>query len=76
MRPGAAHVAAMRAAHLESLSSRLALITAGSAAIAAADDGDLGLFEEALAVPDAERWQFDRARIQLAMVSDCGAPAR
>jgi DNA-binding CsgD family transcriptional regulator len=39
----------------------------GSAAIAAATDGAaVELFEEALAVPGAERWSFDLARVQLA----------
>jgi hypothetical protein len=40
----------------------------------AADDGDYpDLFEQALRVPDAGRWPFDLARIQLAY--GCGAPS-
>ena len=62
----AAHVAAMRDAGLAALSPRLALLASGSAAIAAPDDSAPGLFEEALAIPGADRWPFDLARVQLA----------
>ena len=62
----AAHVAAMRDAGLAALSPRLALLASGSAAIAATDDSAPGLFEEALAIPGADRWPFDLARVQLA----------
>jgi ATP/maltotriose-dependent transcriptional regulator MalT len=63
----AAHVAAIRESNIAALSSRLALMALGSAAIAAATDGAaVELFEEALAVPGAERWSFDLARVQLA----------
>ena len=62
----AAHVAAMRDAGIAALSPRLALLATGSAAIAAPDDTAPGLFEEALAIPGAERWPFDLARVQLA----------
>ena len=62
----AAHVAAMRDLNIGALSSRLALLAAGSAAIANSDEGGIALFEDALAVPGAERWPFDLARIQLA----------
>jgi DNA-binding CsgD family transcriptional regulator len=62
-----AHVAAMQESNIAALSSRLALIAGGSAAIAAAtDDSAIELFEEALAVPGADRWSFDLARVQLA----------
>ncbi|MET9353151.1 AAA family ATPase [Streptomyces sp. NPDC006617] len=61
-----AHVAAMRHAGLPAVSSRLALVTAASAAMAAPEDQAAGLFEEALAVPGAERWPFDLARVRLA----------
>ncbi|MFJ5303198.1 AAA family ATPase [Streptomyces sp. NPDC088350] len=61
-----AHVAAMRRAGLPGISSRLALVTAGSAALAAPEDRAAGFFEEALAVPGAERWPFDLARVRLA----------
>jgi ATP/maltotriose-dependent transcriptional regulator MalT len=62
----AAHVAAMQKANLAGLSSRLALVVGGSAAIAAPDDGALELFQAALALPGIERWQFDLARVRLA----------
>jgi DNA-binding CsgD family transcriptional regulator len=61
-----AHVAAMREADIASLSPRLALLSAGSAAIAAPGDSALQLFEDALATPEAEQWPFTLARIQLA----------
>ena len=61
-----AHVDAMGTAGLARLSPRLALLTGGSAAIAASDQRAVELFREALAVPGAERWPFDYARVQLA----------
>ncbi len=61
-----AHVAAMRQTGLPGISGRLALVTAGSAAIAAPEDRAADAFEEALAVPGAERWPFDLARVRLA----------
>jgi DNA-binding CsgD family transcriptional regulator len=62
----AAHVAAARDAQIGELSSRLALILAGAAAMAAADRDHRDLFERALRTPDADRWPFDLARIELA----------
>jgi DNA-binding CsgD family transcriptional regulator len=62
----AAHVDAMRETKLAGLSSRLALVVGGSAAIAAPDDSALELFQAALALPGIERWQFDLARVRLA----------
>jgi DNA-binding CsgD family transcriptional regulator len=62
----AAHVAAAREADIGELSSRLALVLAGSAAMAAADRDHRDLFERALRTPDADRWPFDLARVQLA----------
>jgi DNA-binding CsgD family transcriptional regulator len=62
----AAHVAAARDARIGELSPRLALVLAGAAAMAAADSDHQDLFERALLVPDADRWPFDLARIQLA----------
>lgn len=62
----AAHVLAVREAHIDELSPRLALIVAGAAAMAVADPDHRELFEQALLVPDADRWPFDLARIQLA----------
>ncbi|MET8536579.1 AAA family ATPase [Streptomyces sp. NPDC005065] len=63
----AAHVRAMREAGVAAISSRHALLTEASAALCAAtDDEALQLFAKALAVPGAQRWPFDFARIQLA----------
>jgi len=62
----AAHVAAMYEANVAALSSRLALVVGGSAAMAAHDDSALKLFEAALALPGIQRWQFDLARVRLA----------
>jgi DNA-binding CsgD family transcriptional regulator len=61
----AAHVAAMRAANIGELSSRAALLAAGSEAIASPDDSAIELFEHALAIPGVSRWPFDLARVQL-----------
>ncbi|MFF0013196.1 AAA family ATPase [Streptomyces sp. NPDC005374] len=61
-----AHVAVMRQTGLPAISGRLALVTAGSAAMAAPEDRAAEAFEEALAVPGAERWPFDLARVRLA----------
>jgi DNA-binding CsgD family transcriptional regulator len=61
-----AHVTAMREADIAALSPRLALVSLGSAAIAAADDHTTELFEDALAIPGAGRWAFDLARVNLA----------
>jgi DNA-binding CsgD family transcriptional regulator len=60
----AAHVAAARLANLDTISPRLRLVVLGSAAIA--DPGHGSLFDEALAIPGADRWPFDLARIHLA----------
>jgi ATP/maltotriose-dependent transcriptional regulator MalT len=61
-----AHVAAARQAGIHRIGPRMALITAGAAAIAA-DDGEAGaLFEAALDLPEADRWPWEHARIQLA----------
>jgi DNA-binding CsgD family transcriptional regulator len=62
----AAHAAAVRQAGVAAISPRQALITEGAAAIAAPDHEAAALFERALAVPGADRWPFDHARIQLA----------
>jgi DNA-binding CsgD family transcriptional regulator len=62
----AAHVAAVSEVNVAAFSPRLALITYGSAAIAAPKHQDSEWFEMALAVPDAARWPFDLARVQLA----------
>ena len=62
----AAHVAAMQQANLAGISSRLALVVGASAAMVAPDDRALDLFQETLALPGVERWQFDYARVRLA----------
>ena len=69
-----AHVAAMQAANLPAISSRLALVTHGSAAMVASADAGSGtaaesvdaLFTRALTVPGAHHWPFELARIRLA----------
>jgi len=61
-----AHVAAMDEEGIAALSPRLAMIAAGSAALASPAKLATELFERALAVPDIEQWPFDRARVQLA----------
>ena len=61
----AAHVDAVRGAGIAGLSSRLALLAAGSAAIAAPGNSAIKLFEEALAIPGIQRWPFELARVQL-----------
>ncbi|AEY85453.1 LuxR-family transcriptional regulator [Streptomyces hygroscopicus subsp. jinggangensis 5008] len=61
-----AHAAAMREARLDKLSPRLRLLTAGAAALTADDDCARDRFEAALAVPDAELWPLELARVRLA----------
>jgi DNA-binding CsgD family transcriptional regulator len=61
-----AHVEAMRRTNIAGISPRLALLSGGSAAIAASDEQAAELFERALAVPGADRLPFDLARVQLA----------
>jgi DNA-binding CsgD family transcriptional regulator len=61
----AAHVSAMVDANVAAISPRLAMLQHGCAAVAAADDAALDLFEQALAVPGADRWPFEMARIRL-----------
>jgi DNA-binding CsgD family transcriptional regulator/ABC-type transport system involved in cytochrome c biogenesis ATPase subunit len=63
----AAHVSAIEQSNIAAVSPRLALMAHGSAAIAATTDGGaIELFEQALAVPGADRWAFWMARVQLA----------
>jgi DNA-binding CsgD family transcriptional regulator len=62
----AAHVAAARSAGLAAISPRYALIVEGAAAMAASEQDAPALFEKALAVPGADRWPFDLARVHLA----------
>ena len=65
-REAVAHVAVMRQAGLAQISPRLAMLTGASAALTAPADQAGQLFAEALAVPAADRWPFDLARVQLA----------
>ncbi|MEU5786319.1 AAA family ATPase [Micromonospora purpureochromogenes] len=62
----AAHVKAADQAHIAQLSPRLELVVAGARAMAADEESFASLFDSALAVPDADRWPFDLARIHLA----------
>jgi DNA-binding CsgD family transcriptional regulator len=59
------HAAAMKEAGIAALSPRLALLTAGSAAMSAPVFTP-ELFDAALTLPAAERWPFDLGRIRLA----------
>jgi DNA-binding CsgD family transcriptional regulator len=59
------HVTAMQDAGLATLSPRLALLEAGSAAMSAPVFTP-ALFEAALTLPAAERWPFDLGRVRLA----------
>ena len=65
-REATAHVAAMRQAGLGRISPRLTMLTNASAALTAPAGQAGQLFAAALAVPGADRWPFDRARVQLA----------
>ena len=60
-----AHVAAMREAGIGAISSRLALNAAGAAAMVAPYERAAASFDAALAIPGAEQWPFDLARVQL-----------
>jgi DNA-binding CsgD family transcriptional regulator len=63
----AAHVAAMRRYGIARISPRIALLAGGSAGLAAREDeAALAEFERALAIPGADRWPFDLARVRLA----------
>jgi DNA-binding CsgD family transcriptional regulator len=68
VRTGRREEAAVRVASLEigGISSRLALVVAAARALVAVEPDDRPLFEAALAVPGAERWPFELARVQLA----------
>jgi DNA-binding CsgD family transcriptional regulator len=57
------HVRAMADADIAALSPRLAILAAGSAALAF---GGSARFEQALSLPTVEQWPFDVARIRLA----------
>jgi DNA-binding CsgD family transcriptional regulator len=61
-----AHVRAMRETGIAAVSPQLALLVAGSAALVAPDESAVSRFEQALAVPGAQHWPFELARIRLA----------
>ncbi|QIY77620.2 AAA family ATPase [Streptomyces sp. RLB1-33] len=61
----ARHAAALRDMRIPAISPRLALVTAGTAGMVSPDGRFADHFEAALAVDGAQRWPFDRARIQL-----------
>lgn len=61
----AAHAAVAQETGLAMISPRLAMVTAAAAAMVAPDGDYSPLFETALATPGAERWPFERARLQL-----------
>ena len=61
-----AHVAAMRDLDLAGLGPRSELLVAGSSAMSSPFDEGFEQFEQALRIPDSDRWPFDRARIELA----------
>jgi DNA-binding CsgD family transcriptional regulator len=60
-----AHAMALRDAGIAAISPRLAMLVRGAMAIVSDDHTAVGLFEQALAVPGAGAWPFDRARIEL-----------
>ncbi|MEU9559635.1 helix-turn-helix transcriptional regulator [Streptomyces fumanus] len=60
-----AHVAAGQRARLDTVSPHLAVILALATAIAAPDDEAGARYEAALALPDADLWTYDYARLRL-----------
>ena len=60
-----AHVAAVQASGLATMSSRTAMLTAAAAALVTPDEGTITSFEAALDVPGGARWPFEHARVQL-----------
>ncbi|MFB7586112.1 AAA family ATPase [Streptomyces sp. NPDC056169] len=73
-----AHVAAARDTGLDTLSPRLRMLLLAADALAADSDAS-SLFEQALTVPEAERWPFDLARVHLSYgehLRRCRAAAR
>ena len=60
-----AHVRAMQEAGVAMISSRLALLAGAAAALIAPDEQAIEQFGRALAVPEAERWPLDLARVHL-----------
>jgi DNA-binding CsgD family transcriptional regulator len=63
-----AHAAALEAAGIAAISPRLAMLVAASAGLVAEDDtAAVAAYARALAVPEAEEWPFDHARVRLAL---------
>jgi DNA-binding CsgD family transcriptional regulator len=60
------HVAEADRLQVAACGPRLALLTAGARALAAADGDAVALFRRALALPRIEAWPFDHARLRLA----------
>jgi DNA-binding NarL/FixJ family response regulator len=60
------HVAVLQESGVAAISSRIALLVGGAAAIASSGEEATRLFEDVLALPGAQTWPFERARIQLA----------
>ncbi len=65
-REAAAHVRSMERAHLQSVSSRLALVVAGAQAMVAAAPCATELYERAVLLRGADQWPFELARVELA----------
>lgn len=61
----AAHAAAMRASSMAALSPRLEMLVLACEALTTPGRPGLALFEQALSLPDPERWPFDVARVRL-----------
>ncbi|MEU3844395.1 LuxR family transcriptional regulator [Streptomyces sp. NPDC028635] len=61
-----AHVAAGDAARMGDISPHHAFLLAAARALAATDEDADALFEAAYAVPDADEWAFEMARLRLA----------
>lgn len=61
------HVKAMIAAHVPSISPRMRMLTLAAQALVEDSHAAFDLFEAALAVPGAEAWPFEKARIHLAL---------
>jgi DNA-binding CsgD family transcriptional regulator len=60
-----AHVEAMRSARVARISPRMELLFLAASALVASPADASSVFEAALAVPDASRWPFEYARVQL-----------
>ncbi|WP_067141509.1 AAA family ATPase [Microtetraspora malaysiensis] len=64
----AAHVRVLRELGIARLSGRYAMLVAAAAGLAApADEEAITLLRQALAVPGADRWAFEHARVRLAL---------